>query len=55
MKISRKDIGFGKFAWYIDNEITELSESEIVDLVGKDKERKLFSLMNYYNSFDMVI
>ena len=55
MVISKKDIGFGKYAWYIDGKITDLSESDIIKLIGKDNERKLFSLMNYYNSFDIEV
>ena len=55
MEISRKDVGFGKYAWYIDGKITELSEPEIIDIVGKDNEKKFFSLLNYCGNFEIEI
>jgi len=55
MIISKKDIGHGQYAWYINEEITELSEPEIIDLVGKENEKRFFSLLNYYGNFEIKI
>ena len=55
MKVSKRDIGFGKYAWYIDDKITKLSESEIIELVGKEKEKEFFALWNYYGNFEIEI
>lgn len=53
--VSRKDIGFGKYAYYINGVITEKSEVEIIDLIGKKNEKRFFSLLNYYGNFDIEI
>ena len=55
MTISKKDVGYGQYAWYVNGEVTELSEPEIIDLVGKDNEKKFFALWNCYGNFEIEV
>jgi len=47
IKLERKDVGFGKYQWYINNKICELSEPDIFDLFAKDQQKRIISQINY--------
>lgn len=56
MLIEKRNIDFdGQYAWYIDDKETKLSEPEIIKLVGKENEKKFFSLWDYYGSFKIEV
>jgi len=53
IKIERKNVGFGKYQWYLNNKVCELSESEIFDLFSKEQQQKIFSQLDYYGSVNL--
>ena len=55
MILQRKDMGFGRYQWFIDDKPTELSEPAILNLLSKEEEQKVFGQLNYYGSVHIEI
>ena len=56
MKLERKDIGFGRFQWYVDGIPSQLSEPEIVQLCkARGKEQALWDLWDNRRFFSLDI
>lgn len=53
MKIERKDVGFGKYQWYIDNEVCELSECDIFDMFTDKQQKRIIAQINYSGRVDL--
>lgn len=58
MLIEKRPEGFdGQYDWYIDGKMTRFPESEIIKLVGKEKEKEFFDLCvsNIYMGFKIEL
>lgn len=55
MTLERRDVGFGKFQWFIDGIVTDKPEYEIIAMLTPRDEKRLFSQMNLYHNIRLEI
>ncbi|MBA7624847.1 hypothetical protein ES703_32261 [subsurface metagenome] len=53
IKLEKKDVGFGRYQWYIDNEVCELPECDIFDMFTDEQQKRIISQMNYYGHVNL--
>ncbi len=52
-RIERRDVGFGRYQWYLNGEVDERVECEIINSLPPTVQQRIFCQLNYYGSVNI--